>query len=81
MEVPPSKCAKLYRKTAGRFVSFKALLTVVTFLWLGQSYLWGGMYMGCGLAVAISVAVMAGLIARDYLLHGSMVSRSVGKGA
>lgn len=77
MEEPPSKCAVLYQRTVGRFITFKALLTVVTLLWLGQSFLWGGMYTGCGLVVTVSVAVMAGLIAREYLVHGSMVSRLV----
>lgn len=80
MEATPSKCSILYQRTAGRFVSFKVLLAVVTLLWLGQGFLWGGMYMGCGLAVAVSVAVMVGLIARDYLVHGSMVSRLVVEG-
>lgn len=77
MEQPPSKCTVIYHKTVGRFVSFKALLTVVTALWLWQSFLWGGMYTGFGLAVAVSVAVMAGLIIREYVAEGSMVSRSV----
>lgn len=77
MEEPPSKCATLYHKTVGRFVSFKALLSVVTVLWLWQSFLWGGMYTGCGLTVAVAVAGMAGLIIRDYLSKGSMVSRFV----
>ena len=77
MEEPPSKCAVMYHKTVGRFVSFKALLTIVTTLWLWQSFLWGGMYTGCGLAVAVSIAVMAGLIIREYLAEGSMVVRSV----
>lgn len=77
MEEPPSKCAVMYYKTIGRFVSFKALLTVVTTLWLWQSFLWGGMYMGCGLAVAVSIAAMAGLIIREYLAEGSIVTRLV----
>lgn len=77
MEEPPSKCAIMYDKTVGRFVSFKALLTVVTALWLWQSFLWGDMYTGCGLAVAVSIAVMAGLIIREYLAEGSIVSRLV----
>ncbi|CAM9325405.1 unnamed protein product, partial [Ectocarpus sp. 12 AP-2014] len=76
MEEPPSKCATLYHKTVGRFVSVKALLAVVTALWLWQSFLWGGMYTGCGLAVAVAVVGMVGLIIRDYLSQGSMVSRS-----
>lgn len=80
LEELPSKLAVIYEKTAGRFVSFKALLVIVTALWLWQSFLWGGMYMGCGLAVAFSVAVMAGLVIRDYLSQGSMVSRLVGEG-
>lgn len=75
MDEPPSKCATLYQKTAGRCLSFKTLLVVVTTLWLWQSFLWGGMYVGCGLTVAISVAGMAGLVLRDYISQGSMVSR------
>lgn len=74
---PPSKVAVMYRKTVGRFVSFKVLLTAVTALWLWQSFLWGGVYTGFGLTVAVSIAGMAGLIIRDYLLEGSMVSRLV----
>lgn len=77
MDEPPSKCATIYHKTAGRFVSFKALLVIVTALWLWQSFLWGGMYLGCGLAVAVSVAGMAGLVLRDYISQGSLVSRYV----
>lgn len=77
MEEPPSKWSVMYHKTVGRFVSFKVLLTVVTALWLWQSFLWGGMYTGCGLVVAVSVAMMAGLVIRDYLVEGSIVSRSV----
>ncbi len=80
LEELPSKLAVAYEKTAGRFVSFKALLVIVTALWLWQSFLWGGMYTGCGLAVAVSIAVMAGLVVRDYISQGSMVSRLVGGG-
>lgn len=71
----PSRLSVVFQRYTGRFLSFRLLVVVVTVLWLGQSFTWGGLYLGCGLAVAVSVAALAGLIVKDYVSQGSIVSR------
>lgn len=49
----------------------------VTVFWLVQSFLWGGVYLGCGLTVAVSMVALARLVVKDYVSHGSFVYRWV----
>lgn len=73
----PSRLSIVFHRVAGRFLSFRGLLVAVTAVWLAQSFLWGGVYLGCGLTVAAALAALAGLILRDYVSRGSVISRCV----
>lgn len=77
MDYPSAGILNTCHEHIGRILSFRLIVVVVTVLWLGQSFLWGGVYLGCGLAVTVSVAALAGLIVKDYVSQGSMVSRCV----
>ena len=60
----------------GAIRSVKLVLAVsATAVWLGQSFLWGGPYLGCGLTVAVSMVAVARLLVKDYTSHGSFVHR------
>lgn len=73
----PSRLSDVSQRYIDRFLSFRLLVVVLTVTWLGQSFTWGGLYLGCGLTVAVSVAALAGLIVKDYVSQGSIVSRCV----
>lgn len=69
---------RLFFKAAfgGAVRRVKLVLAVsATAVWLGQSFLWGGPYLGCGLTVAVSMVALARLLVKDYISHGSFVHR------
>lgn len=61
--------------TIKQLLSFRDLFVLATAMWLWQSFLWGGLYLGCGLTVGAVLATLAGLIVRDYVSTGTVGSR------
>ncbi|CAM9465230.1 unnamed protein product, partial [Choristocarpus tenellus] len=54
---------------SSKWLSFRVLFTFTLLLWVWQSFTWGGVYLGYGLAVVGAIVALGRFMAQDFITY------------